>query len=161
MRRLLETGYRSQQGRIHYLTDSRGMATGNRKSSCDFIVIRRNEVCLPSNLAGRKLCAFHNAIKSGDRLKAVACGLTGRLLMSRSVMQKWRELSQKAMLHVYYSDCRSLTDHLRSEQVRRVQDKRLGIELAALRQGIWVDGELTCEAYKPHGERVAWIDTGG
>ena len=37
----------------------------------------------------------------------------------------------------------SCADHLQSEVPRKIQDKRFGIELAALRQGIWADGELT------------------
>ena len=61
-------------------------------------------------------------------------------------------MCQKAMKHVYYSDCRSLTDHLRSEVPRKIQDKRLGIELASLRQGIWADGELTHQKYSPYGD---------
>ena len=64
------------------------------------------------------------------------------------------------MKHVYYSDCRSLTDHLQSEVPNKIQDKHLGIELAALRQGIWADGELTHQKYEPYGDEVAWIDTG-
>ena len=48
------------------------------------------------------------------------------------MMRKWHELSQKSTLHVYYSDCRSLTDHVRCEQVRKVQDKRIGRESGSM-----------------------------
>ena len=53
-----------------------------------------------------------------------------------------------------------MTDHLQSEAPRKIQDKRLGIELASLRQGIWAHGELTHQKFSPYGDEVAWIDIG-
>ena len=154
-----ESGYKSQQGRIHYITDSHGMTTGNHKFHLiSFASSTMKRVCRATLQA--ESYALQSAVEAGDRLRAVVCEMTGRLFMSRVDMPRWHELSQKSMLHVYYSDCRSLTDHLQCEQVRKAQDKRFGIELAALRQGIWVDGVLTCEAYKPHGDKIEWIDTG-
>ena len=45
-------------------------------------------------------------------------------------------------------DCRSLADHLNAEAPARVQDKRLQIELSALRQSIFSeDGNRTVEAW--------------
>ena len=50
------------------------------------------------------------------------------------------------MLHVQYSDCRSLTDHLLSPIPKQVEDKRLSIELVGLRQTLWEDDLLSREA---------------
>ena len=64
------------------------------------------------------------------------------------------------MLHLYFTDCRSLSDHLSCEVARKVQDKRLGIELSALRQALWINAEKTSEKYRPAGDEIEWIDTG-
>ena len=42
-----------------------------------------------------------------------------------------------------YSDCRSLTDHLLCPIPKQVEDNRLGIELASLRQAFWEDDILS------------------
>ena len=49
----------------------------------------------------------------------------------------WHEQCQMKMKHVWVSDCMSLVEHLNAEVPKKVQDKRLGIELAALRQSLW------------------------
>ena len=100
--------------------------------------------------------ALQSAVESGDKIRALLCELFGKI----NIKGDWHLACQKAMKHVYDSDCRSLTDHLQSEVPRKIQDKRLGIELAVLRQGIWADGELTHQKYEPYGDEVAWIDTG-
>ena len=76
--------------------------------------------------------ALQSAIESGDKIRALLCELFGEI----TVKGDWHLACQKAMKHVCYSNCRSLTDHLQSEVLRKIQDKRLGIELAALGQGI-------------------------
>ena len=83
--------------------------------------------------------ALQSAVESGDKIRALLCEFLGKIVISGD----WHLASQKVMKHVYYSDCRSLTGHLQSEVPRKIQDKRLGIELASLRQGIWGDGEMT------------------
>ena len=61
------------------------------------------------------------------------------------------------MLHVQYSDCRSLTDHLLSP--KQVEDKRLSIECAGLRQTLWEDDIPSREALAPYGDVLEWIAT--
>ena len=73
--------------------------------------------------------ALQSAVESGDKIRALLCELFGKI----TIEGDWHLACQKVMKHVYYSDCRSLTDHLQSEVPRKIQDKRLGIELAALR----------------------------
>ncbi|CAE7342176.1 uxuA [Symbiodinium natans] len=65
------------------------------------------------------------------------------------------------MLHLQYSDCRSrsLTDHLLSSVPSPVEDKRLAIEMTALRQALWIDDTPTSEAFTPFGDILRWIPT--
>ena len=58
------------------------------------------------------------------------------------------------------SDCRSLVANLNTEVPSRVQDKRLQIELDAIRQSIFDgDGRRTAEVYPKGGDRVDWVAT--
>ena len=58
------------------------------------------------------------------------------------------------------SDCRSLVANLKTEVPSRVQDKRLQIELDAIRQSIFDgDGRRTAEVYLKGGDRVDWVAT--
>ena len=100
--------------------------------------------------------ALQASVEAGDKIRALLCELVGRLTTIRG----WHQQTQQTMLHLCYTDCRSLSDHLLSENARKIQDKRLGIELSALRQGLWVNGEETCKKYHPAGDKLEWIDTG-
>ena len=58
------------------------------------------------------------------------------------------------------SDCRSLVAKLNTEVPSRVQDKRLQIELDAIRQSIFDgDGRRMAEVYPKRGDRVDWVAT--
>ena len=58
------------------------------------------------------------------------------------------------------SDCRSLVANLSTEVPSRVQDRRLQIELDAIRQSIFDgDGRRTAEVYPKGGDRVDWAVT--
>ena len=150
-----EAGYKSQQGRLHYLVNASDLGTGkHRFHLIGFSSSTMKRVCRATLQA--EAYALQSAIESGDKIRALLCELFGKT----TIKGDWHLECQKAMKHMYYSDCRSLTDHLQSEVPRKIQDKRLGIELAALRQGIWADGELTHQKYSPYGDEVAWIDTG-
>ena len=70
--------------------------------------------------------ALPMAVEDGDRLRRLICELTSRIVDNET---------QRKMAHMYLTDCRSLSDRLLAEAPRRIQDKRLGTELAALRQG--------------------------
>ena len=52
------------------------------------------------------------------------------------------------------TDCRSLADHVNQEILARTTDKRLGIELSAIHEGLWVDGRRTWG-----GDKLEWIST--
>ena len=71
------------------------------------------------------------------------------------------------MRNVWMIDCNSLNDHLRNPTFTKCSDKRFSIDLAALRQMVWLtpDGELrerigsdqpdmVMDGYKLHGGRL-------
>ena len=72
----------------------------------------------------------------------------------------WHDASRRAIPHVMLSDCRSLVANLNTEVPSREQDKRLQIELDAIRQSIFdSDGRRTAEVYPKGGDRVDWVAT--
>ena len=57
-------------------------------------------------------------------------------------------------------DCRSLVANVNTEVPSRVEDKRMQIELDAIRQSIFDgDGRRTAEVYPGGGDRVDWVAT--
>ena len=81
--------------------------------------------------------------------------------------KSWETQSAAFIKHVWFTDCRSVYDTLQ-KPVAKTVDKRLGIELAALRQFLWrkVDCHLPprrCLEEKPVVEErtdiLKWIDT--
>ena len=59
--------------------------------------------------------------------------------------------------HIAFTDCRSLADHLAAEIPARVQDKRPGIELTAINDNLWRDGQETWNSMKNGGGcLIAW-----
>ena len=63
-------------------------------------------------------------------MRALLCKLTGHL----KAVKEWQEHSQRTMLHLYFTDCRSLTGHLPCEKIS--------------------------EKYHPAGVEIKWIDSG-
>ena len=62
---------------------------------------------------------------------------------------------------VDYCDCKSLEEHLRNDVLAKTQDKRLAIDLAALRQLIWQDenGNEVEELRGDLPDQIKWVDT--
>ena len=149
-----ESGFRSQQGRLQYLTTESKSDENKRIAhvkSCGSTTVKR--VCR-STLASETY-AMQTAVESGDRLRAIICELRGQL----PSLKGWHEESQKKMRHLWVSDCRSLSDHLNNQQVNKVADKRLMIELMSMRQQLWENEIETPQLYSPHGDRLRWTDT--
>jgi hypothetical protein len=150
-----EAEYKSQQGRIHYITSRSDVKTGeHRFHLIGFGSSTLKRVCRATLQA--ESYALQGSIESGDKIRALLCELIGRL----TSVKEWYQQSQQAMLHLYFTDCRSVSDHLLCEVARKVQDKRLGIELSALCQALWINAEKTSQKYYPAGDEVEWIDTG-
>ena len=61
--------------------------------------------------------------------------------------------------HLSMTDCRSLSDHLASEILAKVSDKRLEIDLQGIHESIWTAGEKTWTLYPNGGDRLQWIET--
>ena len=70
------------------------------------------------------------------------------------------ETAARAMGNVWLTDCDSLYEHLMSQRLNSIDNKRLAIDLMALRQQIWDrDGERTLEIDHSCGDYPRWIDT--
>ena len=154
-----ERGFKSQQGRIHYLST----ATASRLTEKDHNII--HVIGLASSTL-KRVCratlqaesyALQSAVEHGDRLRCVLCEMTGKLVS----MTDWHEQCQmKMMKHIWVSDCMSLVEHLSAEVPKKIQDKRLGIELVSLRQSLWTgNGQKSSLEYSPYGDELWWIET--
>ena len=100
--------------------------------------------------------ALQNAQEAGERVRAVLAELYGY----GTTGPEWHDASRIAIPHVMLSDCRTLVANLNTEAPSRVQDKRLQIELDAIRQSIFDgDGRRTAEVYLRGGDRVDWVAT--
>ena len=64
------------------------------------------------------------------------------------------------MSHAWFTDSESLCEHLVSPGMNSVDNKRLAIDLSALRQLVWErDGERTQIVDSTRGDYPRWIDT--
>ena len=80
--------------------------------------------------------------------------------MGRLDMRQWEKTASQCMGHVWLTDCDSLYEHLMSPRLNAIENKRLAIDLMALRQQIWErDGERTLEVDNSCGDYPRWIDT--
>jgi len=95
------------------------------------------------------------ASERGFKLRAVIADTRG-VMTSRD----WEATSCRAMRHLWVTDCKSLEEHLVKPSMSKIDDKRLSIELSAMRQSIWErDGVKTEEIDKSSGDMVRWVDT--
>ena len=91
----------------------------------------------------------------GSRLRAALVDMHGKL-----DLRHWERSATKHMGHVWMTDCDSLYEHLVSPKLNTIENKRLGIDLKALRQQIWErDGERTLVLDRTSGDYPRWIDT--
>jgi hypothetical protein len=99
--------------------------------------------------------AMIRGTEAGTRIRAAIVDMKGKL-----DMRNWEATASNAMGHVWMTDCESLYQHLMSHRHNPVENKRLGIDLMALRQQIWErDGERTLEVDHSCGDYPRWIDT--
>ena len=94
-------------------------------------------------------------VERGSRLRAAIVDARGLLTPKR-----WEETAQANMFHVWLTDCDSLYEHLVSPKMSSIQNKRLAIDLQALRQDIWSDDNDRMESLDiTKGDDPRWIDT--
>ena len=99
--------------------------------------------------------SLQHGLEAGDKLRGVIAELKGQI-RSR---QQWEDGSRMCIPHLAFTDSRSLADHLAAEIPARVQDKRLGIELTAIHDNLWRDGQKTWNSMKNGGDCLEWIST--
>ena len=72
----------------------------------------------------------------------------------------WHDQSRRKVPHLLLTDCRSLHDHLNADVPATVSDKRLQIELNAMRQSLFKDtGARSTDVFPEGGDRLRWIET--
>jgi hypothetical protein len=147
--------YRSQQGYMCVLANP-----GFLNAETSII----HPMCWGSTIikrvCGSTLMAETYAMKAGhargDRLRAAIVDARGLL-----DPKDWESSAADNMLHVWVTDCDSLYEHLVSNNPGSVDDKRLGIDLAILRQFIW-ERENASDlepATEVSGDYPRWVDT--
>ena len=75
------------------------------------------------------------ASEAGIRLRAAIVDMKGKL-----DWRNWEESAANEMGHWWMTGCDSFYGHLMSPQLNTIENKRLQIDLAALRQQIWERG---------------------
>ena len=99
--------------------------------------------------------AMIRGTEAGCRIRAAIVDMKGLLNL-----RKWEESASHHMGHVWMTDCDSLYEHLMAPRLNAIENKRLAIDLMALRQQIWErDGERTLEVDHSSGDYPRWIDT--
>ena len=99
--------------------------------------------------------AMIQGTQAGCRIRAAIVDMKGKL-----DFRNWEESACKTMGHIWLTDCESLYEHLASPRLNTIANKRLAIDLMALRQQIWErDGERTFEVDHRCGDYPRWIDT--
>jgi hypothetical protein len=147
-------GNRSQQG---YLVCLAPGGIINEKTaiihpiSWSSTVIKR--VCRATLMA--EAFAMIRGTEAGTRIRAAVVDMKGKLDLAN-----WEESAASNMGHVWMTDCDSLYEHLVSPRLNTIENKRLAIDLMALRQQIWErGGERTQEVDHSSGDYPRWIDT--
>ena len=98
--------------------------------------------------------AMSNAIAHGLRTREIIVDMRGQLNL-----RQWDETTSAVMGHVWFPDCESLFAHLISPNTKQVDNKRLAIDVSALKQLIW-DNRDHCdeEVGGSKGDYLRWID---
>ena len=147
-------GNRSQQGYLVCLApgDIINAKTATiHPISWSSTVIKR--VCRATLMA--EAFALIRGTEAGTRIRAAIVDMKGEL-----DFHDWEESAASNMGHVWMTDCDSLYEHLVSPRFNTIENKRLAIDLMALRQQIWErGGERTQEVDHSSGDYPRWIDT--
>jgi hypothetical protein len=150
--------FRSQEGRII------GFAPDDclHQRDCPMYIVMYR-----SNLIGR-ICrstmqaetyALSDGIEEATRLRAAITNFHHDLQI-----KTWVDTSAKHMKQLWISDCRSLVDHLHAAKFTKVTDKRLSVDLAAIRQYLWREPDQELHLIKDRltkddAHQIMWIDT--
>ena len=99
--------------------------------------------------------ALSNAVEHVLRTRATIVDMRGQL-----DIRQWEETASAAMGHVWFADCESPFFHLISPNAKQVDNKRLAIDLSALKELLW-DNRDNCdeEVDGSKGDYPRWLDT--
>ena len=99
--------------------------------------------------------ALSNTVEHGLRTRAAIVDMRGQLNIGQ-----WEETASAAMGHIWFTHCESLFAHWISPNTKQVENKRLAIDLSALKQLIW-DNRDDCdeEVDESKGDYPRWTDT--
>ena len=152
-----EKDYKSQQGRCHFLGDHSEIKDANcsryRVMPLSFSSTTIRRVCRSTLQA--ETYALQHGLETGDKLRGVLAEIKGQI---RS-LKTWETDARSCIPHLAMTGCRSLSDHLASEVLAKVSDKRLGIELQSIHESYWNEGEKTWEKYPNGGDKLQWVAT--
>ena len=100
--------------------------------------------------------SLQQGVEEAWKVRAALAELNGVLLKP-----DWQQASATHRTSVWMTDCRSLSDHLTSPSLGKVTDKRLSIDLAALRQDLWDNGsgQEVDQLSKSCHDQIRWIHT--
>ena len=100
--------------------------------------------------------ALSDVVEESMRLRAALADAHGVFLLT-----DWEYHAARFMRNEWMIDCNSLNDNLRNPTFTKCSDKRLIIDLAALRLMVWLtpDGELREEIGSDQPDMVRWVDT--
>ena len=147
---------RSQMGRFTLLADSRiwthpmesvPFAVLGYKSSLIKRVCRSTLQAETQSLTG--------GVEEGDRLRAA-------ITLMKGIEEKdWLTASRENLRHLWLTDCASLEQYCNRPVAAGAEDKRLEIDLEALRQPLWEDpaGNPKDSLGESQTEQLRWIDT--
>ena len=97
--------------------------------------------------------AMIKGTEAGTRIRAAIVDMMGKL-----ELRNWEETAARAMGHVWMTDCDSLYEHLMSPRLNAIENKRLAIDLMALRQQILGDRRRTSSRNRPQLRRLSALD---
>ena len=155
-----EPGMKSQQGRCHFLCPWKELKNvGQTKFhvlpvSFSSTTIKR--VCRATLQA--EAYSMQASQETGDRIRALLVEMLGEIPEN---MKGWEQISREKKPQLNMSDCLSLVSHLNAEILTKCQDRRLEVEMRAIRQSLRdeIDDQLTSVKYPAGGDHLIWIHT--
>ena len=154
--------YRSQSGRLALLADPKILEEGNQSAGVYVVewtstTIKR--VCRSTLQA--ESYSLTGGVEAASHIRAFLYEI-----MKPLPRVGWEPLVAADRLVVWVSDCRSLCDALTKPVVGKISDKRLAIEISALRQDLWrrrgegVGVPQMCEQLPEDAtDVIRWVDT--
>ena len=124
--------HRSQIGRINALAEP--TIWEGTCAKCHVIShasLTNKRVC--SSTMQAESHAMIAATDLGDRLRAMIASMRGQL-----DMLDWEKSAKKAVKHLWLSDCESLVSHLQNPKDEKLTNTRLSIDIAGLKQILWI-----------------------